>query len=62
MPCQQLAPYAPWEIRRQDLEAEPVRTAIEHLRRTGKLVLRGSAGAQVQLFPEEPSEVKGQVS
>jgi hypothetical protein len=51
--CAQTAPYAPREIRREDLEAEPVRSVIEHLRRTGKLVLRGSAGAQVQLFPEE---------
>ena len=48
--CQQLAPHAPWEIRRQDLESEPVRTIIEHLRRTGKLVLGVSAGAQESLF------------
>ncbi|MGH7870189.1 MAG: recombinase zinc beta ribbon domain-containing protein, partial [Candidatus Dormibacteraceae bacterium] len=37
----QAAPRAPWEIRRSDLDAEPVRSIIEKLRRTGKLVLRG---------------------
>jgi DNA invertase Pin-like site-specific DNA recombinase len=51
--CEQLAPYAPWEIRREDLEADHVRAAIEQLRRTGKLVLRGSAGSQGHLFPEK---------
>lgn len=43
---------APWEIRRQDLESEPVRSIIEQLRRTGKLVLGVSAGARGSLFPE----------
>ena len=51
--CEQLVPYAPWEIRRQDLESEPVRSIIEQLRRTGKLVLGVSAGAQGSLFPEK---------
>src|ERR1700752_3874639 len=37
---EQVAPRAPWEIRRSDLDAEPVRSIIEKLRRTGKLVLR----------------------
>jgi len=36
---EQVAPWAPWEIRRADLDAEPVRGILEHLRRTGKLVL-----------------------
>jgi DNA invertase Pin-like site-specific DNA recombinase len=62
LPCEQLAPYAPWEIRRADLEAEPVHRVIEHLRRTGKLVPGGSAGSQGHLFPEKSGEVKGQVS
>jgi len=35
----QIVPWAPWEIRRADLEAEPIRGVIEHLRRTGKLIL-----------------------
>src|ERR1039457_498030 len=32
---------APWEIRRRDLDAEPVRSIVERLLRTGKLILRG---------------------
>lgn len=35
----QLAPFAPWEIRRADLDASPVREVVETLRSTGKLVL-----------------------
>ena len=38
---EQAAPRAPWEICRADLEREPVRSVIERLLRTGKLVLRG---------------------
>jgi len=54
LPCEQVAPRAPWEIRRADLEAEPVRGILEHLRRTGKLDLaRGSADSQRTLFPDE---------
>ena len=34
---EQVAPRAPWEIRRADLDAEPVRSIIERLLRTGKL-------------------------
>jgi DNA invertase Pin-like site-specific DNA recombinase len=37
----QLLPWAPWEIRRSDLDAEPVRTTLENLRQTGKLKLQG---------------------
>ena len=37
----QVVAYAPWEIRRGDLDAEPVRGILERLRRTGKLVLEG---------------------
>src|SRR5437870_528420 len=31
---QQVTPRAPWEIRRSDLDAEPVRSILDHLRRT----------------------------
>ena len=42
---EQVAPRAPWQILRADLTAEPVRSILDHLRRTGKLVLaRGSHG------------------
>jgi DNA invertase Pin-like site-specific DNA recombinase len=48
---EQVVPWAPWEIRRQDLDAEPVRSIVEHLRRTDKLVLRGgSLGISESLF------------
>jgi hypothetical protein len=50
---EQPAPRAPWEIRRADLNAEPVRSIIEHLHRTGKLVLQGGcAENQAVLFTE----------
>jgi hypothetical protein len=41
LPMTQVAPWAPWEIHRADLDAEPVRGIVERLRRTGKLILRG---------------------
>src|ERR1700693_301307 len=51
---EQVTPRAPWEVSRRDLDAEPIRSVIERLHRTGKLVLqggclpgpRGRAGAQ----------------
>lgn len=49
---QQIAPYAPWELRRSDLDAEPVCGLLEHLRKTGKLVLEGGrSDTQTSLFP-----------
>src|ERR1700751_2690937 len=38
---EQITPRAPWEVRRSDLDAEPIRSIIERLRSTGKLVLQG---------------------
>jgi DNA invertase Pin-like site-specific DNA recombinase len=38
---EQATPRAPWEIRRTDLNAEPVRSIVERLLRTGKLRLHG---------------------
>ncbi len=35
----QRIPWAPWEVRRQDLDAEPVAGILAHLRQTGRLVL-----------------------
>jgi hypothetical protein len=37
LPVQQVAPYAPLEIKRVDLDAEPVAGIIEHLKHTGRL-------------------------
>jgi hypothetical protein len=49
----QVAPRAPWEIRRADLDAGPIRAILSELRRTGKLRLRGGRAAQEPtLFPE----------
>jgi len=48
---EQVVPWAPWEIRRSDLDAEPVRGIVEHLHETGKLVLEGvDSGKQRDLF------------
>jgi DNA invertase Pin-like site-specific DNA recombinase len=47
---EQTAPRAPWQIRRADLEAEPIRGIIERLHRTGKLTLAGVPGGR----PEHP--------
>jgi hypothetical protein len=50
---EQVVPRAPWAIRRSDLDAEPVRSILEHLHRTGRLVLRrGRADDQPDLFAE----------
>ena len=57
---EQAAPRAPWEIRRSDLDAEPVRSTIEKLRRTGKLILKGGRlENQPELFVENQSDDNG---
>jgi DNA invertase Pin-like site-specific DNA recombinase len=53
----QVTVRAPWEIRRVDLDAEPVRSILERLRKTGKLVLQGAcAERSLPLFPEIPEK------
>ena len=37
----QTVPWAPWEMKLSDLDAEPVRRVLERLRQTGKLNLEG---------------------
>jgi len=50
---QQVSPYAPLEIKRMDLDAEPVAGIIGHLKSTGRLVLTGDPSAeQAHLFQE----------
>jgi hypothetical protein len=52
--CEQIAPRAPWEIRRDDLDREPVRGILGRLRATGRLELPvGAADGQRALFPEQ---------
>ena len=51
LPCHQSVPYAPLEIKKTDLETEPVRSILDHLMETGVLVLEGvSLGHQQSLF------------
>jgi DNA invertase Pin-like site-specific DNA recombinase len=38
---EQTAPRAPWQIRRADLDAEPIRKIVNRLLQTGKLTLQG---------------------
>jgi hypothetical protein len=54
---EQVVPRAPWEIRRSDLDVEPVRSILEHLRRTGKLLVRGGRTEnQPELFLENQAD------
>jgi hypothetical protein len=47
----QVASWAPWEIKRADLESEGIRQALAHLQSTGKLpVLGNDSATQQQLF------------
>ena len=49
----QVVPWAPWEIRRSDLDSEPVRGILKRLRETGKLVIEGDRSSdQGTLFTE----------
>jgi len=36
---EQVAPFAPWELRRAELESEPLRSILQTLHATGKLIL-----------------------
>ncbi len=54
---EQVTPRAPWQIRRIDLDREPVRSIIDRLRRTGKLVLRGGCTEnQTTMFTENEGD------
>jgi DNA invertase Pin-like site-specific DNA recombinase len=51
LPYHQVAPYAPLEIHKKDLDSDPVRSILEHLKTTGILVLEGvSLPRQGSLF------------
>jgi len=57
---EQAAPRAPWQIRRTDLEAEPIQNILKRLRQTGKLVLpRGRTETQPALPFENQSDDNG---
>ena len=54
---EQTTPRAPWEIRRADLDAEPIRKIVRRLLRTGKLILQGGcAENQPPLFAENEGD------
>jgi hypothetical protein len=54
---EQATPRAPWQIRRADLDREPVRSIIDRLRHTGKLVLRGGCtDNQSNLFTQNKGD------
>jgi hypothetical protein len=54
---EQTVPRAPWQIRRADLEAEPIRAIVERLRQTGKLILPGGCPKhQPHLFAEKEGD------
>lgn len=51
LPMNQLVPFAPWEIRRNDIDSEPVRGIIARLLETGHLVLEGDVSvSQLTMF------------
>ena len=50
LPMHQVVPFAPWEIRRADLDSERVRRIIEHLKHTGRVVLGDTPETQHNLF------------
>jgi hypothetical protein len=54
---EQITPRAPWEIRRRDLGTEPIRSIVERLHRTGKLILQGGcAEDQLAFFTENQGD------
>ncbi len=54
---EQVAPRAPWQIFRGDLNREPIYSILDHLRRTGKLVLQeGRTENQPELFVDNQQD------
>jgi DNA invertase Pin-like site-specific DNA recombinase len=50
---EQVSPWAPWEIRRADLDSESVRAIVERLRKTGRLRLGGDDSIKQLTFFKE---------
>ena len=48
LPANQVVPYAPYEIKKSDLDKEPVAGIIRTLKKTGRLVLQGDPLGQQQ--------------
>ncbi len=50
LPMHQVVPFAPWEIRRTDVDNERVRAVLARLKHTGRLVLGDTSDTQPELF------------
>ena len=51
LPAEQVAPCVPYEIKKSDLDNEPVSTILRTLKNTGKLMLKGGTpDNQSELF------------
>ena len=50
LPMRQVVPFAPWEIRRADLDSDPVRVVLTRLKQTGRVVLGDTSDTQPELF------------
>ena len=51
LPAEQVVPYAPYEIKQEDIDKDPVATIIETLKKTGRLILEGGTPeSQESLF------------
>jgi DNA invertase Pin-like site-specific DNA recombinase len=50
LPMRQVAPFAPWEIQRADLDSERVHAIVERLKRSGRLVVGDTSGQQSEFF------------
>ena len=51
LPAEQVAPFAPYEIKQSDLDKDPVLSILKTLKKTGKLTLkRGVSANQSELF------------
>jgi DNA invertase Pin-like site-specific DNA recombinase len=48
LPMTQIVPWAPWEIRKSDLDSPPIQNIVKRLRATGKLTI-GDADSRAQL-------------
>lgn len=56
LPMTQVTPFAPWEIRRADLDAESIRRILDRLKRTGRLTLKDTSAKQSNLFQENQGD------
>jgi len=56
LPMQQAVRFAPWQIKRSDLDAGPARAVIDHFKRTGRLSIGDKSERQQELFSTKSAE------